>query len=223
MGAGRGLGNGGAHGWRPASSTLATIELAAMGYGSALRIRHVPGSQSKTAGSANNRQLPRRTDPWEVVRSAPRPWRSSSVVLELRAGALRVIPGRRSWPDRNFFESPGRRLRRQDDQHASPWAAASPAYFDFQRFERGFPAGALAETLEPSRHPCPLSRRLHEHGSGPRVRAGVFRRLFARRIPRRFRRRCRLERCCRRRSPSSLNDTHPGALAAPRTDGHPAR
>ncbi len=143
-----GLGNGGLG--RLAAcflDSMATIELAAMGYG----LRYEYGMFRQSIKDGWQCEQPdnwlRRTDPWEVVR----PYETVEVELgcgfELRAGALRVIPGRRSCLIGIPFDRPVVGYGGKTINTLRLWAAASPAYFDFQRFSSGDFVGALAETL----------------------------------------------------------------------------
>lgn len=143
-----GLGNGGLG--RLAAcflDSMATIELPAMGYG----LRYEYGMFRQSIKDGWQCEQPdnwlRRTDPWEVVR----PYETVEVELgcgfELRAGALRVIPGRRSCLIGIPFDRPVVGYGGKTINTLRLWAAASPAYFDFQRFSSGDFVGALAETL----------------------------------------------------------------------------
>ena len=221
-----GLGNGGLG--RLAAcfiDSMATLQLPAMGYG--LRYEYgifrqtiQDGWQQRTA-----RQLAAaRPDPWEVAR----PREQVEVQLELLVrGARRQLarrPGPALHPARHPVRPPGRRLRRQDDQHAAALGGGRAGYFDFQEFSSGDFVGAVAERSRPNRS----TRVLYPDdstsmGQGLRFVQEYF--LVACSLAdlvRRFRReQRRLERAARQ-------GRHPAQRHAPvagrrRIDAHPAR
>jgi len=143
-----GLGNGGLG--RLAAcflDSMATLQLPAMGYG----LRYEYGIFRQTIEDGQQREQPdnwlRRPDPWEVVRlheAVEIPLKGS---IELRNGALQVIPGRPSTLIGVPFDRPIVGFGGKTVNTLRLWAAAAPDYFDFQRFSSGDFVGALAETL----------------------------------------------------------------------------
>ena len=122
----------------------------------------------------------RRPDPWEVARPQER-WRSSSAApSRCAAGAWARSPaGRR--PARHPVRSPGRGLWRQNHQHAPALGRRRTRCLRLPGIQRRRVRERLGRTaLGRIPDPGALSRRLHEHGAGPALRAGVFpRRLLA--------------------------------------------
>ena len=187
--------------------SMATMQLPAMGYG----LRYEYGIFRQTIEDGWQHEQPdnwlRRPDPWEVARPA----REGGDPARLLVRGARRQPARRPGPavdpDRHPVRSPGRRLRRQDDQHAAPLGRRrAGSTSTFRRSARGDFVGALAETARRRvAHARALSRRLDQHGPGPALRAGVLpRRLLAGRSrPALPARQHRLERAARRRSRSS--------------------
>jgi starch phosphorylase len=143
-----GLGNGGLG--RLAAcflDSMATMQLPAMGYG----LRYEYGIFRQAISDGWQREQPdnwlRRPDPWEVARlheAVEIPLASS---IELRDGTLQVIPGRPSTLIGIPFDRPVVGYGGKTINTLRLWAAATPDYFDFQRFSSGDFVGALAETL----------------------------------------------------------------------------
>jgi glycogen phosphorylase len=143
-----GLGNGGLG--RLAAcfmESAATLGLPAMGYG--LRYEYGIFSQSFRDGWQEERpdNWLRRQDPWEV----PRPHEKVEIGLncsfEIHGGSLRAVPGRPSSLFGIPFDRPVVGYGGKNINTLRLWAAASPDYFDFQKFSGGDFVSALAETL----------------------------------------------------------------------------
>ena len=148
----------------------------------------------------------RRPDPWEVARPDEKVEIKLNCSFEVRGGSLRAVPGRPSTLIGIPFDRPVVGYGGKTINTLRLWAAAAPDYFDFQEFSSGDFVGALGrDAVRRIADPGALSGRLHEHGAGPALRAGVLSgRLLAGRsrapIPAR---QLRLERCFPRRPPSS--------------------
>ena len=143
-----GLGNGGLG--RLAAcflDSMATMELPAMGYG----LRYEYGIFRQTIQDGWQHEQPdnwlRRPDPWEVARPAEMVEVNLNCAFELREGALRPVFGRPSSLLGIPFDRPVVGYGGNTINTLRLWAAASPDYFDFQRFSKGDFVGALAETL----------------------------------------------------------------------------
>jgi starch phosphorylase len=128
--------------------SMATMQLPAMGYG----LRYEYGIFKQTVEDGWQRERPdnslRRQDPWEVAR----PHESVEIRLnrsfEVRGGALRTIPGRRSSLIGIPFDRPVVGYGGANIKTPRLWAAGAPDYFDFQAFSHGDFVQAVAETLE---------------------------------------------------------------------------
>jgi starch phosphorylase len=143
-----GLGNGGLG--RLAAcflDSMATLALPAMGYG----LRYEYGIFRQTIKDGWQVEQPdnwlRRPDPWEVARLNEAVEVKLNTSFELRAGELQAIPGRPSILLGIPFDRPVIGYGGKTINTLRLWAAATPDYFDFQRFSRGDFVGALAETL----------------------------------------------------------------------------
>ena len=140
------------------------------------------GRRSGRAGSTRRRiNWLRRPDPWEVARPQDQVEVRLGCSFEVRSGTLAAVPGQPSTLLGIPFDRPGRRLRRQDDQHAPALGGCGTRGVRLSRVQRRRlrrRAGRAAHGRIPDARP--LSRRLHEHGAGPALRAGVLpRRLLA--------------------------------------------
>jgi glycogen phosphorylase len=143
-----GLGNGGLG--RLAAcflDSMATLALPGMGYG----LRYEYGIFKQTIRDGWQFEQPdnwlRRADPWEVARLDEAVEVKLNCSFELRAGALQPIIGRPSILLGVPFDRPVIGYGGKTINTLRLWAAATPDYFDLQRFSRGDFVGALAETL----------------------------------------------------------------------------
>jgi starch phosphorylase len=143
-----GLGNGGLG--RLAAcflDSMATLALPGMGYG----LRYEYGIFRQTIQDGWQFEQPdnwlRREDPWEVPRLDEAVEVKLNCSFELRAGELQPIIGRPSILRGIPFDRPVIGYGGKTINTLRLWAAATPDYFDFQRFSRGDFVGALAETL----------------------------------------------------------------------------
>ena len=220
-----GLGNGGLG--RLAAcflDSMATMQLPAMGYG----LRYEYGIFKQAIRDGWQQEQPdnwlRRPDPWEVARPQEKVEVKLGCSFEVRGGSLGVIIGPPVEPARHPVRSPGGGLRRQDDQHAPPLGRRSARLLRLpgvqpRRVRERARRAARGRVPDPGA----LSRRLHQHGAGAALRAGVLpRRLLAGRpraaLPPGQR---RLERAAREgRDPAQR---HPPSAGRARADAHPAR
>jgi starch phosphorylase len=126
---------------------MATLALPGMGYG----LRYEYGIFKQTIHDGWQFEQPdnwlRRPDPWEVVRLEEAVEVKLNCSFELRAGELHPIVGRPSVLLGIPFDRPVIGYGGKTINTLRLWAAATPDYFDFQRFSRGDFVGALAETL----------------------------------------------------------------------------
>jgi starch phosphorylase len=143
-----GLGNGGLG--RLAAcfiDSMATMEIPGMGYG----LRYEYGIFKQTINDGWQSEQPdnwlRRPDPWEVVRLDEAVEVKLNCTFELRDGMLRPIVGRPSVLLGIPFDRPIIGYGGKTINTLRLWAAATPDYFDFQLFSRGYFVGAFAETL----------------------------------------------------------------------------
>jgi len=212
-----GLGNGGLG--RLAAcflDSMATMQLPAMGYG----LRYEYGMFRQAISDGWQREQPdnwlRRPDPWEVARlheAVEIPLASS---IELRDGTLQVIPGRPSTLIGIPFDRPVVGYGGKTINTLRLWAAATPDYFDFQRFSSGDFVGALAETLGAES----LTRVLYPDDSTPMGKRLRFVQEYflvacsLADLVRRFRRGNEDWAALPEKVAIQLNDTHP-ALAVP--------
>jgi starch phosphorylase len=212
-----GLGNGGLG--RLAAcflDSMATMQLPAMGYG----LRYEYGIFRQAIEDGWQREEPdnwlRRPDPWEVSRPQEKVEVRLNCGFELRAGALRVVPGRPSTLVGIPYDRPVVGYGGKTVNTLRLWAAAAQGSFDFQAFSHGDFVGALAETLAAES----LTRVLYPDdstsmGQGLRFIQEYF--LVACSLTdlvRRFRRGNPDWRMLPRMAAIQLNDTHP-ALAVP--------
>jgi glycogen phosphorylase len=212
-----GLGNGGLG--RLAAcflDSMATLALPGMGYG----LRYEYGIFKQTIQDGWQLEQPdnwlRRPDPWEVARLEEAVEVKLDCSFELRAGQLQPIIGRPSVLVGIPFDRPVIGYGGKTINTLRLWAAATPDYFDFQRFSRGDFVGALAETLASET----LTRVLYPDdstsmGQGLRFVQEYF--LVACSLAdlvRRFRRRNNDWRTLPEKAAIQLNDTHP-AMAVP--------
>jgi starch phosphorylase len=207
-----GLGNGGLG--RLAAcflDSMATLALPAMGYG----LRYEYGIFKQTVRDGWQFEQPdnwlRRPDPWEVTRLEEAVEVRLNCSFELRAGELQPIIGRPSILLGIPFDRPVIGYGGKTINTLRLWAAATPDYFDFQRFSRGDFVGALAESLASES----LTRVLYPDdstsmGQGLRFLQEYF--LVACSLGdlvRRFRRSNEDWRALPQRVAIQLNDTHP--------------
>ena len=143
-----GLGNGGLG--RLAAcflDSMATLALPAMGYG----LRYEYGIFRQSIHDGWQFEQPdnwlRYPDPWEVTRLQEAVEVKLNCSFELRAGELHPIIGRPSVLLGIPFDRPVIGYGGKTINTLRLWAAATPDYFDFQRFSRGDFVGALAESL----------------------------------------------------------------------------
>jgi starch phosphorylase len=143
-----GLGNGGLG--RLAAcfiDSMATMEIPGMGYG----LRYEYGIFKQTIKDGWQTEQPdnwlRRPDPWEVVRLDEAVEVKLNATFELKEGMLRPIIGRPSILLGIPFDRPVVGYGGKTINTLRLWAAATPDYFDFQLFSRGYFVGAFAETL----------------------------------------------------------------------------
>jgi starch phosphorylase len=143
-----GLGNGGLG--RLAAcfiESAATMQLPAMGYG----LRYEYGIFKQCIRNGWQEEWPdnwlRSPDPWEVARPNERVEIGLNCSFELRGGSLRAVPGRVSSLFGIPFDRPIVGYGGKTINTLRLWAAAAPAYFNFQQFSGGHFVGALAETL----------------------------------------------------------------------------
>jgi starch phosphorylase len=143
-----GLGNGGLG--RLAAcflDSMATMQLPAMGYG----LRYEYGIFRQSIRDGWQLEQPdnwlRRPDPWEVIRPHEAVEVPLNCSFEVRGGTLQPILGRPSSLIGIPFDRPVVGYGGKTINTLRLWAAATPDYFDFQRFSSGDFVGALAETL----------------------------------------------------------------------------
>ena len=143
-----GLGNGGLG--RLAAcfiDSMATMEIPGMGYG----LRYEYGIFKQTIKDGWQCEQPdnwlRRPDPWEVARLDEAVEVKLNATFEMREGMLRPVIGRPSILLGIPFDRPVIGYGGKTINTLRLWAAATPDYFDFQLFSRGFFVGAFAESL----------------------------------------------------------------------------
>ena len=144
-----GLGNGGLG--RLAAcflDSMATMQLAATGYG--LRYEYGMFKQSIVDGwqKENPDNWLRDNDPWEVARPHEQVEVKLNVTFQLRAGNFHVIPDRPSSLIGIPFDRPVVGYGGKTINTLRLWAAAAPDYFDFEAFGTGDFVGVLGETLQ---------------------------------------------------------------------------
>jgi starch phosphorylase len=127
--------------------SLATLQLPAMGYG----LRYEYGIFKQLFQDGWQHEQPdnwlRQPDPWEVVRLRERVEIKLNCSFELQGGSLRAVPGRPSTLYGVPFDRPVVGYGGKTVNTLRLWAAASPDYFDFQKFSGGDFVTALTETL----------------------------------------------------------------------------
>ena len=143
-----GLGNGGLG--RLAAcfiDSMATMEIPGMGYG----LRYEYGIFKQTLKDGWQSEQPdnwlRRPDPWEVARLDEAVEVKLNATFEMREGLLRPVIGRPSTLLGIPYDRPVIGYGGKTINTLRLWAAATPDYFDFQLFSRGYFVGAFAETL----------------------------------------------------------------------------
>src|SRR2546422_313369 len=143
-----GLGNGGLG--RLAAcflDSMASLQLPAMGYG--LRYEYGIFRQSISDGWQQERpdNWLRRPDPWEIARPDERVEVKFGCSVALREGRLQLVPNHPSTLIGIPFDRPVVGYGGNTVNTLRLWGAATPDYFDLQRFSSGDFIGALAETL----------------------------------------------------------------------------
>jgi starch phosphorylase len=143
-----GLGNGGLG--RLAAcflDSMATLAIPGMGCG--LRYEYGIFRQSMRDGWQYEQpdHWLARPDPWEVARPEETVEIHMACSFDMRDGALRIIPGRPSTLIGVPYDRPVIGYGGKTINTLRLWEAATPDYFDFQRFSTGDFVGALAETL----------------------------------------------------------------------------
>ncbi len=143
-----GLGNGGLG--RLAAcflDSMATLQLPAMGYG----LRYEYGIFKQLIKNGWQVEQPdnwlRRPDPWEVQRLSERVKIHLNCSFNFQDGELRPIIGRPSSLYGVPYDRPVVGYGGENINTLRLWSAASPEYFDLQRFSHGDFVGAIAETL----------------------------------------------------------------------------
>jgi len=143
-----GLGNGGLG--RLAAcflDSMATMQLPAMDYG----LRYEYGIFRQIIQDGWQHEEPdnwlRGTAPWEVARPHEKVEVKLGCSFEVRGGALQPIPGTTSTLFGIPFDRPVVGYGGKTINTLRLWAAATPDYFDFQRFSRGDFVAAGAGTL----------------------------------------------------------------------------
>jgi glycogen phosphorylase len=144
-----GLGNGGLG--RLAAcflDSMATMQLAATGYG--LRYEYGMFRQSIVDGwqKENADNWLRQSDPWEIARPSEKVEVKLNCTIQVRGGRFEVIPGRPSTLYGIPFDRPVVGYGGKTINTLRLWAAAAPDCFNFQEFGSGDFIGALGETLE---------------------------------------------------------------------------
>jgi starch phosphorylase len=143
-----GLGNGGLG--RLAAcflDSMATLGIPGMGSG----LRYEYGIFKQSVSDGWQREQPdhwlARPDPWEVARPSETVEVKLACSFDVRAGALRVVPGRPSTLIGVPYDRPVIGYGGRTVNTLRLWSAETPDYFDFQQFSSGDFVGALAETL----------------------------------------------------------------------------
>jgi len=196
--------------------SMATLQLPAMGYG----LRYEYGIFKQLFQDGWQHEQPdhwlRQPDPWEVVRLRERVEIQLNCSFELQGGSLRVVPGRPSTLYGVPFDRPVVGYGGKTVNTLRLWAAASPDYFDFQKFSGGDFVAALTETLAAES----LTRVLYPDDSTSKGRAlRLVQEYFLvacsmADLVRRFRRSNSDWNRLPEKAAIQLNDTHP-ALAVP--------
>jgi glycogen phosphorylase len=144
-----GLGNGGLG--RLAAcflDSMATMQLPATGYG----LRYEYGMFRQTFENGWQKENPdnwlRDGDPWEICRAHEKVEVKLNVSFKLREGHFEVVPNRPSSLFGIPFDRPVVGYGGNTINTLRLWAAATPDYFDFEKFGTGDFIGALGEALE---------------------------------------------------------------------------
>jgi len=143
-----GLGNGGLG--RLAAcflDSMATLQLPAMGYG----LRYEYGIFKQSIQNGWQAEEPdnwlRLADPWEVARPREAVEIKFNCSFDLHHGSLQAVHGQPSSMICIPYDRPVVGYGGNTINTLRLWAAASPAYFDFQKFSSGDFVAALAESL----------------------------------------------------------------------------
>jgi starch phosphorylase len=143
-----GLGNGGLG--RLAAcflDSMATLQLPAMGYG----LRYEYGIFKQLIQDGWQQEQPdrwlRHADPWEVARPHEKVEIKLDCSFEVSGGSLRAVAGKPSMLYGVPFDRPVVGYGGKTVNTLRLWAAASPDYFDFQKFSSGDFVAALTATL----------------------------------------------------------------------------
>src|SRR5580700_4599526 len=144
-----GLGNGGLG--RLAAcylDSMATMRLAATGYG--LRYEYGMFKQSIVDGwqKENPDNWLRHGDPWEIARPHEKVEIKLNVSFQVQAGELHVVRNRPSSLYGIPYDRPVVGYGGKTINTLRLWDAGAPDYFDFQKFGTGDFVGALSQTLE---------------------------------------------------------------------------
>jgi glycogen phosphorylase len=144
-----GLGNGGLG--RLAAcflDSMATMELAAVGYG----LRYEYGMFKQSISDGWQKEIPdnwiRRGDPWEVARPTEKVEVKLGCSFKLVSGSFQILRGQPSTLIGIPFDRPVVGYGGKTINTLRLWAAAAPDYFDFQEFGAGDFVGAVGEKLE---------------------------------------------------------------------------
>ena len=156
---------------------------AASGHGlrAALRVRHVPADHQGWLAARTAGQLAAPPGPLGGRASSREGGGQAELLVR---GARRDSARHRRQAiqvDRHSLRSPGRGLRRQDHQHASPVGRGCARLFRFSGVQpRGIRRRGGRDARGGILDARAVSRRFHAHGAGAALRAGVFSgRLFA--------------------------------------------
>ena len=166
----------GSAGWRPASS-IRWPRCSSRPWATACATSTASSSSpSRTAGSTSSRTTGCAAPTRGRSRAPTRRWRSSSnCSFELRGGSSARRPRPAVQPDRHPVRPARRRLRRQDHQHAAALGRGRARLLRLPGIQqRRLRRRAGRDAGGRIAHPRALSRRLHQHGAGAALRAGVL-------------------------------------------------